>query len=210
MRDGDHRAALVELHVGHGIVRHGAHHGDAGNVPGLGIFLARIAYGHLEAQADGDLAQIFRQLPGADHQHAVARPVDGEQGGAVEGQAVGGQGGPERGAAACHVERARHQLAALHGFQQFVKVAGGAERLGHQFDGAAAGQAEAVRFLGADAVLDGFGVRAGNAFAPYPVDEVVLDAAARDRAHHQAVVAHRQHRAFGPGRGAPGPDYRDQ
>jgi hypothetical protein len=44
----------------------------------------------------GDLAQVLRQLAGADHQHPVARAVDRQRGLAVERQAVGGLGWPER------------------------------------------------------------------------------------------------------------------
>jgi hypothetical protein len=49
-----------------------------------------------------------------------------------------------------------------------------------------------------------------DAFAMHAVDDVVLDAAAGNRADHEAVVTHRQHRAFGAGRRAPGSDDRHQ
>jgi hypothetical protein len=129
---------------------------------------------------------------------------------AVERQAVGRFGMTERGAPAGHVERARDQPAAFHGCKQFGNAAVHRQRLGHEFDRAAAGQAEAMRFLGADAVFHRFRARGPDAFAMHAIDDVVLDAAARYRADHEAVVTHRQHGAFRTWRRAPRSDYRYQ
>ncbi|ASL75023.1 hypothetical protein BC350_16450 [Ralstonia pseudosolanacearum] len=202
--EGDNGAALVQFHRQHGVVGHGADHGDAGNRPFLAVFLARVAHRDLVVEPHGDLAQVARQLPRADHQHPVARAMDGDQARAIELQAVGDGGVLEPRCTARHVERARHQLAGFHGMQQGVDPAGGGERLQHQLQRAAAGQAEAVRLFRADAVFHGLGPGLVQAFAPHAVDQVVFDAAAGNRADHHAVVTQRQHRALGPGRGAPG------
>ncbi|MNE21894.1 hypothetical protein D3C80_1150760 [compost metagenome] len=78
----------------------------------------------------------------------------------------------------------------------------------HQFEGAATGQAEAVGLVGADAVAHHLGKAAGHAWAAVgagvAVNEVVLDAAARDTADHTAVTAQGHHRAHRAGGGAPG------
>ncbi|KAF7961307.1 hypothetical protein AWV80_34790 [Cupriavidus sp. UYMU48A] len=66
----------------------------------------------------------------------------------------------------------------LHRLQQFPQAAGRGHRLGHQFDGAAAGKTKAVRFLGTDAVSDKLRAAVVNAFAARSVDDVVFDAAA--------------------------------
>ena len=84
-----------------------------------------------------------------------------------------------------------------------------AQRLLHQPQRAAARQAEARGLFLAHAVGD-HRRRAGALAGLHARDQVVLDAAARHRAAHHAVVAHGQQRARRPRRAAPGLDHRDQ
>ena len=79
-------SSFIASTVSSGIVRTSVH---AGDVPRLGVLVARIADRHLVVEADGDLRQVFRQLRRADHEHPVARAVDRRQHLAVEREAVG-------------------------------------------------------------------------------------------------------------------------
>ena len=83
------------------------------------------------------------------------------------------------------------------------------QRLLHQAQVAAAGQAEAGRFLLGHAVGDERRLADPLALA-HAVDQVVLDAAAGDRAGDLAVVAHRQQGAGRARRRAPGLDDGDE
>ncbi len=110
----------------------------------------------------------------------------------------------ERHRTAREIERAHRVLARRHALEQRVDLRVRAERLEHEFERAAAGQAELERILGGHAVLHALRLVVGERAAAHAVDEVVLDAAARDRARHQAVVADHHVRADGTRRRAPG------
>ena len=117
--------------------------------------------------------------------------------------------GSTRTVAGGEVDDSRDQLVALGALEHLADPGGVAERLLHQAQVAAARQAEARRLFLADAVGDERG--RGDALAlAHAVDQVVLDAAARDRAGDQAVAAHRQQRAGRARRRAPGLEHRHQ
>ena len=73
--------------------------------------------------------------------------------------------------------------------EQLVQPGPGLHGFQHKLDQAAAGQAEAVRGLGVDAVAHHLRDASGQGAGLGLGDQVVLDAAARDAAGHQAVVA---------------------
>jgi hypothetical protein len=98
---------------------------------------------------------------------------------------------------------------ALGPIEDLGDPAGVAERLLDQAQVAAARQAEARRLFLADAIGDQRW--RGDALALLDaVDQVVLDAAARNRAGDQAVAAHRQQRARRARCRAPGLEHRHQ
>jgi hypothetical protein len=92
--------------------------------------------------------------------------------------------------------------------EKFAEPGARPERLEDELDRAAAGQAEAERLVGGDAVLHALGPLGRHLAAAHLVDEVVLDAAAGDRADHQSVVAHQHVRADRPRRRTPGAHHR--
>ena len=103
------------------------------------------------------------------------------------------------------IELAAHALARREQRQQLGDARARGHRLEHQFHRAAAGQAEALRLLGADAVAHDLGTPLERQRAlAHLLDQVVLDAAAGDGAGDDAVAAHRDHRADRPRRRAPG------
>jgi hypothetical protein len=121
-----------------------------------------------------------------------------------EREHVGLAGRLQRHRAARQVQHAAHHLAARQRGEQLGQAGGRGHRLEHQLQRAAAGQAEALRLLGADAVLHHLGRVERERAVAHLGDEVVLDAAAGDRAGDAAVVAHRHRRAHRARRRAPG------
>ena len=95
----------------------------------------------------------------------------------------------------------------LHMRQQFVETAFRLQRFEHQFNRAAAGQAELLRLFGGYAVLRGRGFVLHQLAIAYSEYHVVLDAAAGNRANQHAVIAYCRQRTDGPWRGTPGFHY---
>jgi len=118
MRQRDHRRPLVEAHRLHGVVGHRAHEAHARHVPGLRIFLARIADRHVVAEAHRDLRKVLRQLRRADHEHPVARAMDRAQHLAVEGETVGRLCRMQRRESGCEIEPALDEVTRLDFAQQ--------------------------------------------------------------------------------------------
>lgn len=110
-----------------------------------------------------------------------------------------GSGDNQAGSTRVQVEFATHQVAAVQAGQQLFQVRQRGRELQHQFKGAAAGQAETVGFVGADAVAHHLRLAAGHAGAAIgagvAVDQVVLDTATGYAANHPAIAAQRHHRA---------------
>ncbi|SPO55015.1 protein of unknown function [Pseudomonas sp. JV551A1] len=127
---------------------------------------------------------------------------------AIEAEQVGRAGGGEAGFAAAQVEPTAYQIAAVEAGEQLLEVWQRRGEFQDKFEGAAAGQAEAVGLVGTDAIAHHLGQAAGHAGAAVSagvaVNEVVLDAAARDTADHTAVAAQSHHRANRAGGGTPG------
>ncbi len=209
MRQRHHRAVRVELQLQHQVVGHFLAEGGAAYVPGEVVFLARVAADHLEIERQRHLRQHARQLAGADDQQAPARAEQCAQLRAVEFELLAARRCFQRDRATVQMQRARHQFVARASRQDLLDPVHRAQRLLHQAQVAAAGQAEARRLLLGDAVGDqrGFVDTLAGAHA---LDQVVLDAAARHRADHQAVAAQAQQRARRARRRAPGFDDRDQ
>ncbi len=197
VRERDDRAALVEIHRLHRVVGHRAHERHAGHVPGFRVFLARIADRHLVVEPDRDLRQVLGQLRRADHEHPVAWAVNRPQHLAVEGEAVTRPCRMKRREAGCEVQLARDQMTGFDLAQQRTHAGFARERLEHQLQRAAARKAEAARLVGGDTVRHHFAFRCTLAFAPRAIDDVVLDATARDGADDVPILAHREHCALG-------------
>ena len=209
MRDGHHGAVRVEVEFKHQVVGHGLAEGAAGNVPGQVVFLAWVAADHLEVQCQRHLREHARQLPGADDQHAPARAEQGAKPAPVEAELFVARGRLDGHGARLQVEAARHQFVLGSAAQHLVDPVRAVQRLLHQPQVATARQAEPSRLFLGHAVGDQR--RLIDAFAvTHPVDQVVFDAAARDRADHQRVVTQAQQRAGWARRRPPGLDHRDE
>jgi hypothetical protein len=162
------------------------------------------------------VARYSAKLAGADQEHAVLGAEGVGELGVVHLELVGGGGFGELHGARCERHRALHEPAFFEFGHQGVERSGVGVVFEQQFERAAAGQAEAVRLVGGDAVLHQRGRRAqGHVFAvavrvAVARDQVVLDAAARDRTHHRAVIGQRHDRADRPRRRAPGAHHRGQ
>ena len=157
-----HGAAAVQLRFEHQVVGHHVHQRDAGQLPAAAVFFARVAHGDVVIHRGGDLRDEARQLAGADDEQAPARAVHGAQHAAVDVLARR----PARRSTGVTAPLRRSSRRATSSWrseprQQLADAAGGRQRLDRQFDGAAAGQAEAVRLVGADAVADDLGQRCG-------------------------------------------------
>ena len=194
----------------HRVVGHRPHDADPGDVPGLRVFVARIADGHLVVEADGDLRKVLRELRRPDHEQPVPRSVDRRQRRAVEREAVGRVRRMQRGIAGHEVEAARDQVPRLDLAQQRPHPRFARQRLQHELDRAAARQAEPARLVRRHAVRNRLGARLRHAEPARAVHDVVLDAATGHRPRDEPVVADRQHRPFGPRRAAPGLHHGDQ
>ena len=206
VRDGDHRAVRVELQLEHQVVRHGLAEARAGNVPAQVVFLARVAADHFEIERKRHLRDGTRELPGADDEQAPAWPEQRAQQLAVKAENLAARGRFHNHSTRFQFKPARHQFVARRALQHLGDPRRIAQRLLHQAQIAAARQAEARRLFLADAVGDQRGF--ADPFAmTNTLDQVVFDAAARDRTRHLAVVAHRQQRAGRARCRAPGFDH---
>ena len=101
-------------------------------------------------------------------------------------------------------QHAAHALAAREDLDQLGQARRLGDRLEHELQRAAAGQAEARGLLGADAVAHDFRPREREGAQAHLVDEVVLDAAAGDGAGDLAVAAHGHEGTHRARRRAPG------
>jgi hypothetical protein len=108
--------------------------------------------------------------------------------------------------AIAQVEATGNQFVIFQALQQFGYQTSRGQWLNRQLDGAPAWQAETMRLIGSDAVGYDFRHGARDAFPAYVIDQVVFNAAARNRADHAPVFADCQCRAFRTGAGAPCPD----
>ena len=151
-------SSRIACTVSSGIVRTSV---TPGNVPRLGVLLARVADRHLVVEADRDLRQVLRQLRRADHEHPVARAVD-------RASASRRRTRDRRSArAGCSVASpvARSSLRATRWPASISRSSARmpdsrGQRLEHELDRAAARQAEPARLVGRDAVGHGFAARA--------------------------------------------------
>jgi hypothetical protein len=147
-----------------------------------------------------------------DEQHAVLGAERVGEHLAVVDQGGGRGDRAQFHAAAGHVGAPLHHLTFGQGLHQSEQRGCVGVEFEHQLQRAAAGQAEAVGFVGADAVGHALGRAVGNLVrdarhvgagiglvgAAVAVDQVVFDAATRDRADHRAALAQRHdgaHRA---------------
>ena len=198
MRQRHHRAVAIQVHPAHHVVGHAAVERHAGDVPARGVLLARIHHGDVVIQHVRHFGEVLRKLPGADQHQAPARAVHRGERLAVELEHVLPAAGLLRHLAGGHVQAPAHQLLLADGGEQRLDAAFLRDRLQHQLQGAAAGQAPARRFLVGHPI--GHPLRQVGSLRLYLFDQVILDAAAGDRAHHLAVVAdhdQRAHRARG-------------
>lgn len=77
MRERHHRAVAIQLQRQHGVIRHVASYPRLRQIPGVSIFIARIAHGHVNILHLRHDRQATRQLPGTDVQHTPARTMHG-------------------------------------------------------------------------------------------------------------------------------------
>ena len=214
VRHGHHGGARVGLQAQDQVVRHLATDHHTIELPAGAAFLARVAHDHLEAQAQRHLAQETREVARADHDEPGLRPEVGGEVLLVELRQTIATTFAQVHLAGLQVQNAFGAATRQAGLEQFVQPAAHRDGLQHQLHRAATRQAEAVRFVGRDAVAQ-HGGRVGGAGRPYTafadaVDQVVFDAAARDRAHRLAAAVDGHERARWPGRRAPGARHRDQ
>jgi len=212
---GDDAGARVGIQGTNRVVGHFRAERHACHGPGSTMFDARIADRHREVVEQGHGGHVLGQRAGADEQHAVLRPQGAGQAGAIEAQRLGDRGRLQRHRAAGAVDRALHESSRFQLAHQFVERREVRLELQQQFQRAAAGQAEAMRLVRGDAVAHDRGRRLPDVSraavgAGVAVDQVILDAAAGDRAHAAAILAQCHHRTHGARRRAPGLDHRDQ
>ena len=201
---------MIEPRFDDEIVRHGVHQLHAGQLPAGAVLFTWVAHGDVVVHCAGDLREKARQLAGADDEQSPARTVDGGQHALIELLGGAGRHDVERDGAGGEVEAARQQFVTVQALQQFGDGAGAREWFDGQLNGAAAGQAEAVRFVGGDAVADQLRGAACDAVLAHALDQVVLDAAAGDGSDYAAIVADGQQRADRTRAGAPGLDDGDE
>jgi len=209
VRERHHRGVGIGPEGRDRIVGHAGQPGDLRQLQRGVVLLAGVADEDLEVERLRHLAEHARQLPGADHQQAVARAEYRARGLAVERERLAALRGRERGPAGFEVERAREELLARGALEHFVDPLRVGHRLLKQSQRASAGQAEARGLLLRHAVDDQRGL-ADPLAGLHALDEVVFDAPAGDRADHQAVVAQREQRPCRARRRAPGLDHGDQ
>ena len=147
-----------------------------------------------KSTVDGDLGEVVRDLGSADHEHAPARAVHARE--ALRGALafVGGLARPRsvHSPVARSTRRATMRPRAIRARSASMSSAAHLG-LDDHLELAAARQAEAARLLGGHAVGGERGLR-GRAYSSRRAHEVVLDAAAGDGAHEDAVVADRGER----------------
>ncbi len=210
MSDGDHRAVRVEVHRNHHIVGITAVDGDFLEVPAVGVLAARVAHGDMVIERLRHLREIPAHLRRADEEQPPARPMHRLQYLAVELEQVRPFARLDAHLARVHVEKASGKLVALDDGKQILELRFRSDRLENDLQRTAAGKPEARRLLLRDAVGRDLGFRSRERLALHLVDEVVLDAAAGNRAHDLTIVANDEHRSDRPRSGAPGMNDRAQ
>ena len=190
----------------HHVVWHVFEQCHTGHRPGARVFFPRVTNRHRKAAEQRHGGQVLGELPGADQQHAKFRAEGVDQGLCIQGQVGRGVADCQADRTTLQLHRAAHQLPAGERLHQRGQAGGIGVKFQQQLQGAATGQAKAVGLVGADAVLDqarrpardvlfasrggsvgwggGWGIGPGEA-----VDQVVFNAAARDRTDHRAVLA---------------------
>ena len=116
----------------------------------------------------------------------------------------------DRHRAGVEIDRAQRQLPGANALRQFVQQGEVGRRFDHQIEDAAAGQAEAVRLVRCHPVALEERLGAVELAGGHADDQVVLDAAAGNRALHPAVVAQRHPRPGRTRRRAPGVGHGDE
>ena len=202
--EGDDAGARVRAQGAHGIIRHFPGDPYIRHGPGTQVFEARIADRHREVVEQRHGGQVFGERAGTDEQHPVLRAQGAGQPGAVEPQRLGRRGRRQSHRAGDAIDRALHQLPRLQPLHQRLQRREIRLEFQQQFQGAAAGQAEAVRLIRRDAVAHqrGCGLRHGAVpiSAGVAMHQVVLDATSGDGTHAAAILAQRHHGADGPRR----------
>ena len=177
-------------------------------VPALVVLLARIADGDAVVQHRRHAGQIARELATADDEQSQARAMHGAQRAAVEAQRVAFHRVRDLHQAGLQIECADDDAVRLDCGQQFAQLRVRRQWLEHDLHRPAAGEAEALRLLGARAVGRDPGAPSVEFTARDAGDQVVLDAAARQRSGDLSIVADDHQRARRPWRRAPGAHHR--
>ena len=188
MGERDDGGVAVGLQLAHHIVGHAGYEAGVLGLEAGGVLLTRVAHQHLVAQGRRHRAEVLRQLPGADDQQAPTRAVVGDEVGVSQFELVRFPRGLQLHLARGQGQAAAYALPGLQLLQQLVQPGMRLHKFQHQLDQAAAGQAEAVRGLGVDAVANHLRHARGQRARLGLGDQVVLDAAPRDTAGHQAVI----------------------
>ena len=196
-----HTGASVSTKSLHHVVGHVFQDRHAGHRPGAGVLLTRVTHCHRKAAEQRHGGQVLGELASANQEHAEFGAKGVGQGLCVQGQVGRGVADCQADGTTLQLDRAAHQLPAAERLHQCDQAGGIRVKFQQQFQGAAAGQAKAVGLVSADAVLDqarrasrdvlfarrrgrcGAGVSPGEA-----VDQIIFNAAARDRADHRTVL----------------------
>ena len=182
VRERDDATAAVGLEGDDRVVGHLGGDRDAGHRPRGAVLDTRIAQRDRKAAELCHCGKVLGELARADQQHAVLGAESVDQLLVIHRQFVRRLGLSQPDCAVCERHRALHQLAGFKRGDQCVERGDFGVVFEQQLERAAAWQAEAMRLVCGDAILDERRRTAGNLFsgavrAAVTRDQIVLDAA---------------------------------
>ena len=136
--------------------------------------------------------------------------MDAAQYFAIKIQQIRPAPGFQRHHARLHIETACNQFVPADDFEQFLQLGFRPYRLQHQLQSAAAGQTKTRRLFGGHPIGNHLRCTAHHLVGLDALNQIILDAAPRNRADNMAVVANHQHRTDRSRRRTPGPHHRRQ
>ena len=121
-------------------------------------------------------------------------------------QAHAGFGRPQSHRTALQIDATRNQFPLRKTLHHVLNLAIGLQRLDRELNGATTGQPKSMCLVCRDAIGDDFRLGARNAVFTDPIDQIIFNAASRDRADHMTIFTNSQRRTFRTRTGAPGLD----